>query len=187
MNIEVEIKVQWDNLKEIQAKLPKFGKRQKAIRQIDEYYVPVHRDFFAQEPHPTEWLRIRTNPDKVFFEYHRSVENRQDDSLEYTEEYETEIGDSEDLHNILEFLNFRKVVTVEKQREYWDCGKLEVVLDDVENLGTFIEVEAKKDFASHSEAKQACEDFLLELGIPYSPKLDVRKGYPTMLLEKIGA
>lgn len=184
MNIEVEVKIQWDNLGEIRAKLPEFGKLQKSILQVDEYYVPVHRDFFAQKPQPVEWVRVRTNPDKVFLEYHRSVDDKQDDSLEYTEEYETEVGNPENLHKILAFLDFRNVVTVEKQREYWDCGKFEVVLDDVKNLGTFIEVEAKGEFTSHKEAKQACKDFLVRLGIPYSPDFDIRKGYPAMLLEK---
>ena len=77
MNIEVEIKVKVDNLEEIKEKVSKVGKLVKAIRQIDDYYIPAHRDFFAQKPHPTEYLRIRTNPDKVVFEYDLSI-NKQD-------------------------------------------------------------------------------------------------------------
>ena len=54
MNIEVEIKVKVANLAEIKKKVSKIGKLVKAIKQIDEYYIPAHRDFFAQKPHPTE-------------------------------------------------------------------------------------------------------------------------------------
>ena len=65
MNIEVEIKIKVDNFKSIKKQLQKYGSLTKSIKQIDEYYVPCHRDFFAQKPFPVEWLRIRTNPDKI--------------------------------------------------------------------------------------------------------------------------
>ena len=78
MNIEVEIKIKIDNLEEIKTKVSSVGKLIKAIKQIDDYYIPCHRDFFALKPHPVEWLRIRTNPDKVVFEYDKSI-NKKDD------------------------------------------------------------------------------------------------------------
>ena len=62
-NIEVEIKVKKNNPQEIRKKVADLGKLIKSIKQIDEYYIPSHRDFFANKPHPVEWLRIRSNPD----------------------------------------------------------------------------------------------------------------------------
>ncbi len=50
MNIEVEIKVKIDNFEEIKDKVSKSGKLIKAIKQIDDYYVPSHRDFFVHKP-----------------------------------------------------------------------------------------------------------------------------------------
>ena len=58
MNVEIEVKIKLDSLEEARRELPKFGKLVKSIRQIDEYYTPCHRDFFAHKPHPVEWLRI---------------------------------------------------------------------------------------------------------------------------------
>lgn len=138
MNIEVEIKVKVDNFAEIKEKVSKIGKLVKAIRQIDDYYIPVQRDFFANKPQPIEHLRIRTNPDKVVFEYTKSVNMRADGDYDYAEEYETEISNAEEMKKILGFLNFKKYVTIEKQREYWICGGIEVALDEIKGVGTFI-------------------------------------------------
>lgn len=184
MNVEVEIKVKIDNFEEIKAKVSALGKLIKSIKQIDEYYVPFHRDFFAQKPHPTEWLRIRTNPDKTIFEYDKSINKKENGDQDCAEEYEAEISDAEEFRKILNFLDFKKVITVDKQREYWDCGNLEIALDKIEGLGDFIEVEAKGNFESTAEAKQACLKFLEELGIKNAEQIQINKGYPVLLLEK---
>jgi adenylate cyclase class 2 len=184
MNIEVEIKVKVDNLEEIKEKVSQLGKLIKSIRQIDDYYVPCHRDFFNQKPHPFEWLRIRTNPDKVIFEYDKSINKNADGEQECAEEYETEISNVDEFRKILDFLDFRKVVTVNKQREYWMCGNIEVALDTVKDLGFFVEAEAKGDFKNNLEAKKACIDFLVNIGIKDADVNKIKTGYPVLLLEK---
>ena len=184
MNVEVEIKVGIDNFEDIKQKVSLAGKLIKSIKQIDEYYVPCHRDFFAQKPHPVEWLRIRTNPDKVIFEYDKSINKKENGEQECAEEYEAEISNADEFRKILNFLDFKKVITVDKQREYWDCGNLEIALDKIEGLGSFIEVEAKGNFESTAEAKKACLKFLEELGIKDAENIQINKGYPVLILEK---
>lgn len=183
MNIEVEIKVRVENLPEIKQKVSKIGKLAKAIKQIDDYYVPSQRDFFAHKPQPIEHLRIRTNPDKTVFEYTRTINMKPDGDYDYAEEYETEIDNVEAFKKTLEFLDFKKVVTVDKDREYWMCGDIEVALDEVKGVGTFIEAEAKGDFKDETEAKKACIDFLENLGIKDVEKTQIKHGYPQFLLE----
>lgn len=183
MNIEVEIKVKVNNLKEIKEKVSRLGKLIKAIKQIDDYYIPCQRDFFANKPQPIEHLRIRTNPDKSVFEYTRTINIREDGDYDYAEEYETEISNVEEFKKTLEFLDFKKVVTVEKNREYWMCGGIEVALDDVVGLGSFVEAEAKGDFKDEVEAKKACIDFLENLGIKDVENTQIKKGYPQLFLE----
>ena len=185
MNVEIEIKVKIENFEEIKAKVAAAGKLIKSIKQVDEYYIPFHRDFFAQKPHPTEWLRIRTNPDKVIFEYDKSINKKENGEQEYAEEYETVISNADEFGKILNFLDFKKVVTVDKQREYWDCGDFEIALDKIEGLGSFVEVEAKGNFENTAEAKKACLNFLEKLGIENAENIQINKGYPVLLLEKI--
>lgn len=184
MNVEVEIKVEINNFEEIKTKVAVIGKLIKSIKQVDEYYIPCHRDFFAQKPHPVEWLRIRTNPDKVIFEYDKSINKKANGEQECAEEYETEISNPEEFRQILNFLDFKKVITVDKQREYWDCGDLEIALDKVAGLGDFIEVEAKSNFDNNAKAKEACLKFLEELGINDAETKQINKGYPVLILEK---
>jgi len=177
--------VKVDNFEEIKEKVSKMGKLVKAIKQIDDYYVPCHRDFFANKPQPIEHLRIRTNPDKVVFEYTKSVNMRADGDYDYAEEYETEISNAEELKKILGFLDFKKVITVEKYREYWMCGGIEVALDDVKGAGTFVEAEAKGNFKDEKEAKKACIDFLENLGIKDVENTQIKHGYPQFFLKNL--
>lgn len=183
MNIEVEIKVKIDNFEEIKEKVSKIGKLIKSVKQVDDYYIPQQRDFFAHKPHPVEWLRVRKNPDKVVFEYSKSINSKEDGDYDYAEEYETEIIELESFEKILGFLDFKKVVTIEKNREYWMCGDIEVALDDIKDLGYFIEAEAKGDFKDTFEAKDACIKFLEDLGIEDVENIQVKKGYPQLLME----
>ena len=185
MNIEVEIKVKINNFKEIKKKISSLGKLVKSIKQIDDYYVPCHRDFFIKKPYPDEWLRIRTNPDKVVFEYDRSINKKADGDQDFAEEYETEISNALELKKILGFLDFKKIITIEKQREYWICGDIEVALDNIKGLGYFIEAEAKGNFKNTKEAKNTCINFLENLGIEDVENSQIKKGYPQILLESI--
>lgn len=183
MNIEVEIKVKIDNFEEIKEKVSRIGKLVKSIKQIDDYYIPFHKDYFIHKPFPVEYLRVRTNPDKVVFEYTKTINMRKDGDYDYAEEYETEIKNKEEFEKILEFLDFFKKVTIEKQREYWMCDNIEVALDYVKDLGYFIEAEAKGDFKNEIEAKKACIDFLENLGIKDVENKQIKMGYPQILLE----
>jgi len=184
MNIEVEIKIEIENFEEIRRRVAKRGKLIKSINQIDEYYIPCQRDFFAAKPHPTEWLRIRTNPDKTIFEYDISVNKDAAGRQEYAKEYETGITNPIEFKKILKFLDFKKVVEVNKERQYWDCGNIEVALDRVKNLGDFIEAEAKGDFQTTAEARTVCVKFLEDLGFANIDHSEILTGYPVLYLER---
>jgi len=184
MNVEVEVKIQIDNFEEVRKKVSEVGKLVKSINQIDEYYVPCQRDFFANKPQPIEHLRIRTNPGKSVFEYTKTINLKENLDYDCAEEYETEISNPEEFKKTLNFLDFKKVVIVDKQREYWDCGKIEIALDKVKGLGTFVEAEAKGDFISNEDSRTACINFLMSLGIEEVEKNQTKKGYPSLILEK---
>jgi adenylate cyclase class 2 len=182
MNIEVEIKIKIDNFEEIKKKVSNIGKLIKETRQIDEYYVPFHKNFFEIDP-TIEFLRIRTNQDKTVFEYTRCINMKNDGKYDYAEEYETEIKNVDEFRKTLEFLDFKKIVVVDKKREYWMCGNIEVALDKVEGLGEYIEAEAKGDFKDSGEARNACIKFLKDLGIEDVEERSINLGYPQILLK----
>jgi len=80
-------------------------------------------------------------------------------------------------------LDFKKIVIVDKQREYWDCGDFEVAVDDVKGLGYFVEVEAKSSFENTIQARQGCIKFLSKLEMTVNEDDLIKVGYPVMLLE----
>lgn len=180
MNIEVELKVKVDDFDEVKFRLEKAGKFVRRVHQVDTYFNSPHRDFLAPEK-TVEFLRLRNNDNKEFsFDYHRLLECAGECSR--TEEDETGISDPQTLQKVLELLNFKKILVVDKKREIWDCGDFEVVLDTVAGLGNFIEIEARKDFGGFEKTKEACLMFLNDLNISSIPINE--KGYFEMLLKK---
>ncbi|MFC1801060.1 class IV adenylate cyclase [Nanoarchaeota archaeon] len=181
MNIEIEICVKLENFDEVRPKLEKIGKFIKKIHQVDSYLNHPQRDFIALEK-PVEFLRIRNNDNKEFsFDYHY-CHRKDDESKSHTAELEIDISDPEILKKILESLNFKEIATVDKTREVWDCGDFEVVLDYVEELGYFIEIEAKKDLGGIDKTTEACYTFLKELNITHLGFTE--QGYLSQLLDK---
>jgi len=197
MKKEVEIQAIIKNPGEIEKKLRKIGKFIGARRQVDKYFVPPCRDFFAVEP-PLEYLRIRfekgknhlperiaKGKDKVltsslnysFLHFNRNG------YLQETDEYETLVVNPKVAEEIFQKIGMINRVTVVKTRKYFNCGNFEVTLDKVENLGNFIEVEAKKNFGGIEKTKKSCLNFLKSLNVKYEIKSQM--GYPRMLYRKL--
>ena len=59
MHKEVELQIIIKNPTEVERKLRRVGKFAGARKQIDKYFVPPYKDFFAKEP-PIEYLRVRS-------------------------------------------------------------------------------------------------------------------------------
>lgn len=90
-------------------------------------------------------------------------------------EYEMEIASPEMAELIFAGLGYTPRVTVRKERRMWSVDGCTVCLDNVEDLGTFIEVEG---------GDETCiENVLAKLGLADAPH--VRKGYAEMLSKKI--
>ncbi len=102
--------------------------------------------------------------------------------LRKTDEYETIVEKPEVAEEIFKKIGMIPKVAVIKTRKYFDCGNFEVTLDQIKGLGSFIEVEAKRDLGGVDKTRKACLDFLDNLGIKYEIKRLM--GYPRMLYRK---
>jgi adenylate cyclase class 2 len=138
-NIEIEIQVNVENIKPLLGFLEKNADFQKENRQIDEYFSPVHRNF--TEPRPVEeWLRLRDSGGKYSLNYKKWHFDEKGKS-HYCDEYETEIKDLNQLKKILDALNFKPLVKVDKVRKVWIYKDYEIAVDTVKGLGDFVEIE----------------------------------------------
>jgi|Deesub1362B_J571_1020462.scaffolds.fasta_scaffold05537_1 adenylate cyclase class 2 len=182
---EIEIKIPLDKntFSRAKEKLKGIAKFVKSLKQVDEYFTPMHRNF-VEPKFPFEWLSIRRRGNKVFLNYkHYYPENVE--IATHCDEFETEIKDPEQLEKIFSVLDFKKLVTVEKEREiYIYNDEFEIALDRVKDLGFFIEIEAIKDFGSIEKTREKLFEIANFLGIDIS-KTD-KRGYPYLLMKKKG-
>ncbi len=181
--IEIKIKLDEDLFSRVKEKVQNTAKFVKKVRQSDEYFTPAHRNF-VEPKFPFEWLSIRKRGDKAILNYkHFHPENAE--TTTHCDEFEAELADPDGMKKILESLDFRSLVTVDKEREVYTYNdEFEIALDIVKNLGHFIEIEAMKDFGSAERAREKLFGFAKILGVDASnPDL---RGYPFLMMEKSG-
>jgi adenylate cyclase class 2 len=181
MNEEIEIQAIIKKPEIVERKLRKIGKYVKTRRQVDNYFIPVGNNFFAEEP-PIEYLRVRHEKDRDHLNYSYLHFDKKGYLIK-TDEYETIVKEPKIVEDVLKKTGFVLKVTVVKIRKYFNCGDFEVTLDQVKGLGNFMEVEAKKDFGSVKKTRDACQKFLDGLRVEY--KVERLMGYPRMLYRKL--
>jgi adenylate cyclase class 2 len=177
--VEVEKKFALPHADALKAKLDRLGAiPREPVRQIDEYYNAPHRDFLAPQS-ISEWLRIRTEERGASINYKcwhpigALVKSHAD-------EYESAVGDVEAVRRLLEVLNFRPLITVDKTREAWTLPDIEIVFDHVAGAGHFIEFEFKGDATSVEDATALLQEFIASLDVELGEPIN--RGYPHILL-----
>lgn len=145
------------------------------VRQEDTYYDAPHRTFSETD----EALRLRRetqNETTIHLTYKGPlVEN----ASKTREERETEIEDAAEMHEILGALGFSRAGEIIKERERFECGDYLVVLDDVEELGEFVEVEREVTEDAIERARDGARELLSDLGC--DPTEQIRTSYLELL------
>lgn len=179
-NIEIEIQVKIEKEKPLLEFLQKNGAFQSEKHQIDQYFSPAHRDFLSVRP-VKEWLRLRDASGRYSINY-KNWHYDDTGKSHYCDEYESDIADIEKFRKILDALNFRPVVVVDKVRKIWTYKDWEIGIDSVKNLGEFVEIEYKGKGKKPNPEKITSEmtSFLKELGCGKIERNYV--GYPFQIL-----
>jgi len=181
MKKEVELQIIIKNPKEVEKKLKRVGKFVGVRKQVDKYFVPPYRDFFKKEP-PIEYLRVRSEKGKNHLNY-SFLHFGKNGWLRNTDEYETPIEKPEIVEQVFKKIRLVPKITVIKTRKYFNCGNFEVTLDNINGLGNFMEIEAKRNTGGLEKTRKSCLNFLEKLNIKY--KMQPQMGYPRMLYRKI--
>jgi adenylate cyclase class 2 len=183
MHYEVEQK---HRVKDVPALVGRLRDRgialQPAAVQSDQYFAHPARDFASTD----EALRIRTVGGMSFVTYKGP---KLDATTKTRREMELPLhADDRDgtrFGQLLAALGFRPVLTVRKQRRTFHIGHsgrvVEGALDDVDGVGTYVELELGADDASLEECKRIIRELAatLDLG-PLE-----RRSYLELLLAKI--
>ena len=175
---EVELKLRADH-EALRGRLTTAGAdRVESRRQVDTYYDAPHRSFAETD----EALRIRreepTNGDDVTKLTYKGplVEA----ASKTREEHETVVDDDEALQGVLAGLGFEPAATVRKDRTYFSFEGYTVVLDAVDGLGEFVEIEREVPEAEVEAAREEAIDLLEQLGL--DPDEQIRTSYLGLLL-----
>ncbi|CEG13205.1 conserved hypothetical protein [groundwater metagenome] len=168
--LEVEVKAKIKNPDKFEKKLTKINaKFLKREIQEDVYFNHPCRDFAKTD----EALRIRKIGNETFLTYKGK---RLDAEAKTREEIEIKCG--EEISEILTRLGFKAVANVKKSRTEYLFENLHICVDDVEQLGNFVEIEGKK-LTDNDKIFEILKFF----GIEKSES--IIKSYPELLTEKI--
>jgi adenylate cyclase, class 2 len=135
--LEIEIKSYCDDHDAVIEKARILGARHwKTLRERDLYLNHPARDFRKTD----EALRLRQAGDEVVLTYKGP---KLGTASKTRREEEVPVGNFEKTLEILTLLGFIPSGTVEKEREIYTLGDIEICIDRVDGLGNFVELELK--------------------------------------------
>lgn len=175
---EVELKCRADH-EELRPRLEAAGAtRTDTRRQVDTYYDAPHRSFADSD----EALRVRRETPESGEEVTKLTYKGPlvEAESKTREEHETVVADAAALDDILRGLGFEPAAVVEKDREYYAFDGYTVVLDSVDGLGSFVEVERETDAASVEAVREGAVELLDRLGLDAADQ--IRTSYLGLLL-----
>lgn len=179
---EVELKFRVINLAEFEAALRQRGAQAAASKaQIDRYFNHPSRDFAQTD----EALRLRIDGDRPRITYKGP---KIDKETKTRKEIELPIGETLDdldqMSEMLTLLGFREVATVRKERRTFELiveeTAIEVALDEVAGVGSFVELEGAADEDTVGQVRQIILRLATDLGLT-DPE---RRSYLELLLLK---
>lgn len=179
--VEIEVKIPIGDMHEIGQRLEQKGFVRAAVHEeTDTYYNSTYYDLKEHD----KALRIRKVVDRTHGKSWSELNckgPKLDDVSVSRKEIEMVIENSERMEAILAELGFFSVkCTVRKIRYHFNRGRITAVLDRVENIGDFLELEIL-EFGEDKRAEclQEIEKVMEEIG--FSMKDTVRTSYLSML------
>ena len=182
MKFEVEQKFQVPEVSDFEQSLSAMGASLEApILQLDHYFAHPARDFSKTD----EALRIRSTGNDNFVTYKGpKIDATTKTRRELELPIESGSGAAIRFAELLEALGFRPVAAGRKQRRCvvvpWRNQNVVVVLDNVENLADFAELEITTTESGIAHAKQAILSLAQELSLCEVE----RRSYLELVLEK---
>jgi adenylate cyclase class 2 len=176
MQKEIEVKAKVNNLEELKSKLIELGCIfNEPEVQEDTTFVNFDGDYTVFMPE-TNFIRIRKTKDSIIFTLKRPQSNELD-----CIEREVKVSDSKQLQDMLKFMGYHSVVNLTKTRTKTKYNDMEICLDEVKELGSFIEVEKVVE-GNGNLVQEELFSFLETLGINREDR--VLNGYDTLVYLK---
>ncbi len=177
--MEVELRARVDNLEDVKKRLVKKGAKfnKQAEEQDDTYYVPRGKEEVARRGDPLIRVRKEGKKAKLNVKLLTSTAGIWD-------EHEVSVSDGDELKLILKKMGLVELFTLVKRRTKGRLKEFGLFLDDIEVLGSFLEIELLVPEEEAEAAQQRIRELMHELVI--SEEDIEAKGYARLLREEMG-
>jgi len=184
VEVEIKIPVDEDGLSAFHRALAKAkARRVDSETHEDTYYQHPSRDFSRTD----EALRVRLRESADSKGSTTTELTYKGPKLDATTKTRTEstvtVDDSKKLGTILESLGFRNVATIKKKRVFYSIGMVTVGVDEVQDLGSFVEFEIMVEGKDGvSSARASLQSLIRQLGLDVTQS--VRESYLELYLAR---
>jgi len=176
---EVEIKIKIGSAQRVLEQLTQQGCNfSDPVVQDDTIYVPLSETVLPARA-GINVLRIRQQEGKILLTL------KQSDIANHLSKIEKELEISNVLimDEIIRLLGFHEISQVKKQRRKCTLQNYEICIDEVENLGSFLEIEKITD-ETPSVVQEQMLHLLRDLGIDAKERVEL--GYDVLMVQKHG-
>ncbi len=175
---EIEIKAKLRDKKNITEKLKSLGCIfEDAIIQNDIVYAENVGSLETFRSNKV-FLRLRVkNNSKVFFTLKKRMANDLD-----AIEHEVEVSSRKGMEEALFLMGYKEAIRVNKTRIITHYDNCEICIDEVENLGVFIEMEKLTEEGDSEEIQEELFKFFESIGISRDDR--VMSGYDILMMQK---
>ena len=161
-----------------------FGSSSEEIRQIDYYFSSPIRNFaITDEALRIRQIQARSGEEIIELTYKGP---KLGESMKIREEITLETSNITDVKKFLQNLGFQVVATVKKKRTNWLVRELTISVDEVEDLGSFLEIEIQTPTDNLEKIHKSKEQIinLVKKILPNWSGEDERKSYLELLMAR---
>lgn len=186
--IELEVLVEnYDGAQKAINKLCKLSQVQNSVEIVDYYFYNKSSHLFAPNNQfkTFEVLRLRnSNNEKITLTYKK--DHYENNIWQFSDEQEVGISNFNDMKALLCNLGFDVLLKIHNNRTYFTYKDYEIVVENVDDLGSFLEIEYKGYLTESDVAKKRKEllIFIKSLGLNTSDELNSGKPELYMLKHK---
>ena len=157
--IEVESKIKVSKPDELRKKIKKIARFVKIENKIDDYYA-----LDSAGVYPKKSLRVRDKSKKVEVNFKQPISY--ENGIWAKRESEFEVSDLKNFFGLLKDFGFKKWLRKEKKTELYKTNDgVNIELNQVKNLGWFLEIEVLAAENEIKEAMKKVENVRRELGL----------------------